>query len=423
MPLPSKKSNPIQSNPIPSNSGDVPEYDNLPDPGTICAHLGEDRALHLGAVIPPIFQKSLFTFPTCEDLGKNWVSPDQESFFYTRISNPTTDIAEAKIAALEGGDEARCFGSGMAAISAAIMSCVRAGDHIVAVETSYGPTRQFLTDYLVRFGVSVTYVDGSNLQEWEEAILPNTTLFYLESPSSVIFKQQDLRAMAKLAKSHNIATICDNSWASPIYQNPLRFGIDLVLHSATKYLGGHSDIVAGVVVGAAERMKKLKDEEGGLLGAVLDPFASWLLIRGLRSLPVRMEAHQRSARNIACALIDHSAVAEVHYPGLPGDRQPELTRSQLRGTSGLLSFELKKAGREPAYIFCNRLKYFGIGCSWGGFESLCIPSGVPEKAWEEQAAAIKCWCGCTSASKAPTISGRISNLLWMLSAERTCNKS
>jgi cystathionine beta-lyase len=362
-----------------SNPGDVPEYDNLPDAGTICAHLGEDRKLNRGAVTPPIFQNSLFTFPTCEDRGRKWLSPDQDVYDYTRVSNPTTDIAEAKIAALEGGEAARCFGSGMAAISAAIMSCVKAGDHVVAVETGYGPTRQFLSDYLVRFGVSVTYVDGSDVAEWEDAILANTTLFYLESPSSVIFKQQDLRAVASLAKAHGISTICDNSWATPIYQNPLRFGINLVLHSATKYLGGHSDIVAGVVAGSAERIKKLVAEEGCLLGAVLDPFASWLLIRGLRTLPVRMEAHQRSGRHIACALTNHPAVAAVYYPGLPGDRQPELTKSQLRGTSGLLSFELKNPGRDPVYKFCNHLKYFGIGCSWGGFESLCIPSGAPEK--------------------------------------------
>jgi cystathionine beta-lyase/cystathionine gamma-synthase len=251
-----------------SNSGfaeflaSIPEYEGLPDPGTVVAHLGENRELQRGAVTPPIFQNSLFTFPTCEDRGRKWVSPDADTYDYTRVSNPTTDIAEAKIAALEGGAKARCFGSGMAAISAAILSCVKAGDHVVALETAYGPTRQFLSDYLVRFGISVTYIDGAEPQEWADAILPNTTLFYLESPSSVIFKQQDLRAVTSIAKANNIATILDNSWATPIFQNPLLFGIDLVLHSATKYLGGHSDIVAGVVIGNEERMKKMQAEEG-----------------------------------------------------------------------------------------------------------------------------------------------------------------
>lgn len=361
-----------------SNPG-VPEYADVPDPGTLCAHHGEDPALNRGAVTPPIFQNSLFTSPTCEDRGKKWVSPDPSSYDYTRVANPTTDIAEAKIAALEGAEAARCFGSGMAAISAAILSCVKAGDHVVAVETSYGPTRQFLTDYLTRFGVTTTYVDGADPQEWQDAVLPNTTLFYLESPSSIIMKQQDLRAVAAIAKANGIATICDNSWATPIFQNPIRLGVDLVLHSATKYLGGHSDIVAGVVVGSAARIKKLVADEGCLLGAVLDPFASWLLIRGLRTLPIRMERHQSSARSIACGLTEHPKVASVFYPGMPGDRQASLTRSQLRGTSGLFSLELKSPGRDPIYKFCNHLKYFGIGCSWGGFESLAIPSGAPEK--------------------------------------------
>jgi len=368
-----------------SNSGfaeflaSIPEYEGLPDPGTVVAHLGENRELQRGAVTPPIFQNSLFTFPTCEDRGRKWVSPDADTYDYTRVSNPTTDIAEAKIAALEGGAKARCFGSGMAAISAAILSCVKAGDHVVALETAYGPTRQFLSDYLVRFGISVTYIDGAEPQEWADAILPNTTLFYLESPSSVIFKQQDLRAVTSIAKANNIATILDNSWATPIFQNPLLFGIDLVLHSATKYLGGHSDIVAGVVIGNEERMKKMQAEEGCLLGGILDPFASWLLIRGLRTLPVRMQRHQESARKIACELLHHPKVARVLYPGLPNDPQGELTRTQLRGSSGLLTVQFKTPGREDVYKFCNSLKYFGIGCSWGGFESLAIPSGATQK--------------------------------------------
>ncbi len=373
------------SSEIPLNGGRaandfiIPEYAGLPDAGTVVAHLGENRELQRGAVIPPIFQNSLFTFPTCEDRGRKWVSPDADVYDYTRVSNPTTDIAEAKIAALEGGEEARCFGSGMAAISGAILSCVKQGDHVVALETAYGPTRQFLSDYLCRYGISVSYIDGSDPQEWADAILPNTTLFYLESPSSVVFKQQDLRAVTAIAKAHNISTILDNSWATPIYQNPLLFGIDLVLHSATKYLGGHSDVVAGVVVGNKQRMKKLKFEEGCLLGAILDPFASWLLIRGLRTLPVRMQHHQKSGREVATRMLQHPKVAAVYYPGLPGDPQAELTRTQLRGTSGLLTVEFKERGHEAVYRFCNALQYFGIGCSWGGFESLAIPSGAMEK--------------------------------------------
>lgn len=351
-------------------------HDELPDFETICAHLGEDRTQYHGAVIPPIYQNSLFTFPNCEA----WAGPsglEGDPYHYTRVSNPTTEIVEAKIAALEGGARARCFGSGMAAISAAILSCVKAGDHVVLPHTVYGPTRQFFTTYLPRFGVEATFIDGCDPQEWEDACRPNTTLFFLESPSSYVMKQQDLQAVATIAKARGITTACDNSWASPIYQSPLKLGIDLSIHSATKYLGGHSDIVAGVVVGDEARMKKLVLDEGLLLGGILDPFAAWLLLRGLRTLPVRMAQHQQSARRIARALCAHEKVQAVHYPGLDSDAQAELTARQLRGTAGLMSIELRDQTREAAFRFVNALKNFGIGCSWGGFESLALPSHVP----------------------------------------------
>lgn len=348
--------------------------ETLPDPETICAHWGEDRTRYLGAVIPPIFQNSLFTNPTVEDRYDN---RDPGFYDYTRMENPTTEITEAKIAALERGERARCFGSGMGAISSAILSCVKAGDHVVAVETIYGPTRHFLKEYLQKFQVAVTFVQGNAPEAFEEARRPNTTLFYLESPSSLVFHQQDLAAVASIAKQHGITTICDNSWASPIFQNPLCFGIDIVVHSATKYLGGHSDIVAGVAVGSKEKMERLIQNEGHLIGAILDPFASWLLMRGLRTLPVRMAQHQKTTTELAKRLLEHPKVETLYYPGAATDRQPDLTCRQLRGTSGLISVRLKNQGKEPSYGFVNGLKYFGIGCSWGGFESLALPMQLP----------------------------------------------
>ena len=368
-----------------------------PHPETIVTHWAEDPRRYLGAVVPPIFQNSLFTFKNSADRaascvpivppfeegsdGETWVP--HHGYEYTRVSNPTTDITEAKIAALEQGARARCFGSGMAAISAAILSCVKAGDHIVCVDTVYGPTRTFLSSYLPRFGVTTTYVDGCEVQEWADAITPATTLFFLESPSSVVMKQQDLAEVAALAKAHGITTICDNSWASPLFQNPLELGIDLAAHSATKYLGGHSDIIAGVVVGEDARMQRLLTDEGCLLGAVLDPFAAWLLLRGLRTLPIRMERHQQTTQKLAYALHEHPSVARVFYPGSPDDRQLALTQKQLRGTSGLLSFQLKDASLEAARRVVDSLKYFAIGCSWGGFESLALAMTVPARAIDE----------------------------------------
>ncbi len=380
----------------------MPEYP-VPPPNfeTICAHLGENPADHHGAVVPPIYQTSLFTFPDCDARTHNYapVTPDAEDktgkantaqnragggvsaqYDYSRVCNPTTDIVEAKIAALEGGEQARCFGSGMGAISAAILSCVKAGDHIIAPETVYGPTRVFLQNYLQRFNISVTFVEGTDVQHWADALRPQSTLLYLESPSSVLMKQQDLSAVAALARAQGASTICDNSWASPIFQNPLLLGVDLVAHSATKYLGGHSDILAGVVVGSKERMHKITFDEGCLLGAVLDPFAAWLLLRGLRTLPIRMQAHQTSARRIVSALSEHPAVAEVYYPGLSDDAQAALTHRQLRGTSGLLSFALKEQSKARTHHVVDTLRYFGIGCSWGGFESLALPFHVSPNA-------------------------------------------
>lgn len=342
---------------------------------TLCAHWGEDRSSYLGAVIPPIYQNSLFTYPDCKTRMEKW--GDAGVYDYTRYSNPTTDVAEAKIAALEGGERARCFGSGMGAISAAILSCVKAGDHIVCVDSIYGPTRVFLSDYLPRFQVETTFIEGSDPQQWAEACRPTTSVFMLESPSSLIMRQQDLVAVAAVARDRSITTICDNSWASPFFQNPIHFGIDLVVHSATKYLAGHSDIVAGVAVGRSERIQRMVEREGCLLGAVLDPFAAWLLVRGIRTLPVRMERHAASATMIAGRLREHPAVERVFYPGQEGDSQSAITSKQLRGTSGLLSILLADHRQETVFRFVDGLKYFGIGCSWGGFESLVIPTSVP----------------------------------------------
>ncbi|HEU4752666.1 MAG TPA: PLP-dependent aspartate aminotransferase family protein, partial [Armatimonadota bacterium] len=197
-------------------------------------------------------------------------------------------------------------------------------------------------------------------------------------PSSLVFRLQDLPAVTALARERGIVTAIDNSWASPYFQNPAEMGVDLVLHSATKYLGGHSDLVAGVVMGAEGRMQELSAWEGRLLGGMLDPFAAWLMLRGVRTLPVRMERHQQSALAVARFLEEHPRVARVHYPGLPSHPQYALARAQMRGYSGLLSLELKDPGREAACRFVDALRYFGIGVSWGGFESLAVPFTLAE---------------------------------------------
>jgi cystathionine beta-lyase len=348
-----------------------------PPPGfeTLCIHFAEVREAALGAAAPPIYQCSTFTYPDCESfIARTDLEPAR--FDYTRVSNPTTQLLERKIAALEGGEACRAFASGMAAISAAVLSCVRAGDHVVCIETVYGPTRRLLSDYLPRLGIETSYVRGTAVEDFASALRPNTRLLYLESPSSLLFELQDLAAVAGLARSRGIATICDNSTATPFGQNPLRLGIDLVVHTATKYIGGHSDLVAGLVVGPAGRMATLARQEGELLGGVCDPFCSWLLLRGLRSLAVRLERHARSASQLARLLEGDARVARVHYPGLESHPQAALARRQMRAQSGMLSFELREAGRERVFAVVDALKYFCIAVSWGGYESLAIPIEV-----------------------------------------------
>ncbi len=351
--------------------------DKKQQPGfeTQCIHFGEDREDRLGGAAPPIYQCSTFTYPDSEQfIGR--IGPECDRFDYTRVANPTTLLLERKIAVLEFGEAARAFGSGMAAISAAILSCVKAGEHVVCIDTVYGPTRRLLSEYLPRFGIETTYVRGTETGQFEAAIRPNTKLIYLESPSSLLFELQDLPAISAMARSRGISTICDNSNATPLHQNPLSLGVDLVLHSASKYIGGHSDLVAGLVAGSKERIAAIASMEGQLLGGIVDPFASWLMLRGLRTLSVRMERHQKCATAIARLLESDTNVARVHYDGLESHPQAHLARRQMRGHSGMLSFELRSGTRESTFAVVNALKYFGIAVSWGGFESLAIPVEV-----------------------------------------------
>lgn len=331
----------------------------------ICTHLGDDYEKFMGAIVPPIFQNSLFV------QGMDGGEYGENSYIYTRVSNPTTDVAERKIAALEGGEAAKCFASGMAAITSAVMSAIDKDCHIITIANVYGPTRTFFSSYLKKFGVEVTFVKGETVEDFKEAIRPNTKLIFLESPSSFVFRMQDLAGVSALAKARGITTVIDNTWATPMYQNPLEFGIDLVVHTASKYLGGHSDIVAGVVIGSAERMDKIAKEERELFGGIMDPHQSWLLTRGLRTLPVRLRAHGESALQVAQFLEGHDKIKRVYYPGLESHDQYALGQRQLSGHTGLLSFVVDAEDKQIK-AFVRGLKIFQWGPSWGGFESLVV---------------------------------------------------
>ena len=338
-------------------------------PEDICAHVGDEYGKFLGAIVPPIFQNSLFVRPT----EVNGVTNTE--YAYTRVSNPTTDIAERKIAALEGGDGALCFSSGMGAISSAIMHLVRANGHVVLVDTSYGPTLNFIQNYLrERFNVSCTLVNGSSVEEISAAIRPETKLIYLESPSSLVFRMQDLAAIAAVAKEKGVGTVIDNSYATPLYQNPLKHGIDIVVHTASKYLGGHSDIVAGALVSRREIVESVQHNERELFGSCMDAHQAWLLIRGIRTLPVRLPQHTSNAEKVAAFLEGHKKVKQVFYPGSKTYGQNELFHKYMTHASGLMSFVPAGTWQEVVR-FTRRLHYFQNGCSWGGFESLAIPLG------------------------------------------------
>src|ERR1051325_10498492 len=223
---------------------------------TNCVHFAEDRAAQFGAAAPPLYQCSTFTYPNSQTFHDR-TPPDDGRFDYTRTGNPTTAIHEAKIAELEKCEACRAFGSGMGAIAAAILSCLKTGDHLITVSAVYGPTRRLLTEYLPKFGIETTFVRGTEVDQFRSALRPTTRLIHLESPSSLFFELQDIAGVVELARSNGIATSIDNSNASPFYQNPAEMGIDLVEHTASKYIGGHSDLVGGVVAGSRERIKSI----------------------------------------------------------------------------------------------------------------------------------------------------------------------
>ncbi|MGL5411803.1 trans-sulfuration enzyme family protein [Cetobacterium sp.] len=337
---------------------------------TILAHYGEERDKHNGAIVPPIYQNTLFAFESWDHIDEAFSDPINNNI-YTRGNNPSVSIVEKKLAKIAGGEKARLFSSGMAAISSAIMSCVKANCHVITLKNIYGPAMNFLDNYLrTKFNVDVTFVSGESVKEIENAIRENTTLIYLESPSSAIFSMQNLKAIADLAKKHNIKTIVDNTWATPIFQKPLELGIDLEVHSCSKYLGGHSDIIAGVIIGSTKDIDSIYQNEFLLFGAKMAPFEAWLLMRSLRTLPMRMEKHQSNALKVANFLENHPKIKSVNYPGLKSHPQFELGKEQMKGYSGLMSFVIDSDELSDIKNFVNALEHFSIGVSWGGHESL-----------------------------------------------------
>jgi cystathionine beta-lyase/cystathionine gamma-synthase len=338
----------------------------------IINELGEDREHYFNAIAPPIIQTSNFRVNKVDEL-RSLFEDEQSGYLYSRGINPTVDILRKKLAALDGAEDALVFNSGASAIFVGVLANVKAGDHIVSVEKPYTWAQRMFDVILPRFGVTTTYIDGTRIENFERAILPNTTLIYLESPNSWDYRLQDLQAVAELARSESIVTMIDNSYCTPLYQRPIALGIDIAMQTATKYIGGHSDTVGGVLSGSKAMMTKIFDSEFLNTGCGIQPFNAWLLIRGLRTMPARLERIRRTTREVAAFLKAHPRVESILFPFDEDFPQYALARRQMQGACGLLSFFVRASARTEIVQFCEALKHIMMAVSWGGHESLIIP--------------------------------------------------
>ena len=354
--------------------------------GTKAIHAGNVKDAQYGALTTPIYQTSTFVFDSCEQGGRRFAG-QEGGYIYTRLGNPTVSVLENKVAALEGGEACVAAASGMGAISSALWTIAGAGKHIVADGTLYGCTFALLNHGMSRYGVEVSFVDTSDLAAVKAALKENTCAVYLETPANPNLKIADIAAVAEIAHGYNpaIKVVCDNTFASPALQNPLTLGADVVVHSATKYLNGHGDVIAGFVVGKADfigevRMFGLKD----MTGAVMDPFAAYLILRGLKTLEIRMERHCANAKAIAEFLDQHPAVEKVYYPGLKNHVGHDIAARQMKDFGGMLSFEVK-GGRAAGTKLVNALHLITVAVSLGDAETLIEhPASMTHSTYTEE---------------------------------------
>ncbi|RZK54030.1 MAG: aminotransferase class I/II-fold pyridoxal phosphate-dependent enzyme [Pedobacter sp.] len=346
----------------------------------ILNELGEERENYFNAIAPPIIQTSNFKFNTVEDF-RAALADEYQGNLYSRGFNPTIDILRKKLAALDGAEDALVFSSGIAAITVPILALLQSGDEVVCVENPYSWTIKLFKEFLPRYGVSTTFIDGTDLNQFENAITSKTKLIYLESPNTFSFEVQNLEAVSKIAKANGILTMIDNSYCSPLYQKPIAHGIDLVAQSATKYLAGHSDVVAGVVTGKKELLEKIFNKEYLNIGAALAPQNAWLLLRGLRTLPIRLEKISETADKVVAYLNAHPKVEKVLHPFSQHNKDLALAKRQMKKCGGLFSIVLKEPDLHKIETFCNGLKHILMAVSWGGYESLIIPAcaGISKK--------------------------------------------
>ncbi len=335
---------------------------------TTAVHAGtETPEKHFGAVSVPIYNSSLFAFADAES-GAKIHNYEAEGYFYSRLGNPTTDALEKALCELEKGEDALCFASGMSAITTAILGLIETGTHIVAPESHYATTGSFLRFLEEKFGVRTTFIDATNAENYKIAARENTKIFYIETPANPTLQITDIAEVAKLAREKSIISIADNTFATPFNQNPLALGVDLVAHSATKYLGGHSDLSAGAIVGSREIVDKIRHSTMKIFGGAIAPNTAWLVLRGIKTLAVRMEKHNSNAEKIARFLANHKKAKAVFHPSLPQHQNHEIAKKQMRGFGGMIAFDVGTI--EQGKTFLNGLNLCTIATSLGGVETI-----------------------------------------------------
>ncbi len=335
---------------------------------SLAIHAGQAPDPVHGAVAVPIYQTSTFAF-TSPEQGARRFAGEEEGYIYTRLGNPTIGALEECIAALEGGIGAVAFASGMGAIAGVLQGLLRAGDHVVGTDTVYGPSRLLIERDLARFGIASTFVDTADLGRIEAALRPETKILYLETPANPTLKLVDLAGAAALAEARGITVVVDNTFASPVLQRPFEHGAHVVLHSTTKYLNGHADVVGGIVICRDEKTLAAVRAARAGFGANMDPHQAWLVLRGVKTLPLRVRAAQENARRLAPVIEAHPAVERVHYPGLPSHPQHRLAGRQMDGPGSMISFELR-GGYEAGVTLMKSVRLATLAVSLGGVETL-----------------------------------------------------
>jgi methionine-gamma-lyase len=334
---------------------------------TKAVHAGTDKREHFGAVSVPVYNSSLFAFEDADE-GAAVHNLQKPGYFYGKLGNPTQNALEKTIAELELTDDAIAMASGMAAISASVMAFVRPGDHMIALSSMYSTTNSLLSYLEEHFGIEVTYVAANDTNHFEDAIRPSTKIIWIESPSNPRLNIIDIEPLTKLAKDRGILTIADNTFATPFNQNPIALGVDLVIHSATKYLGGHSDVTAGVVAGSNPKIEKIRNSTNKYFGGSISPQAAWLVMRGIKTLALRMRQHNDNAYAVAHMLSKQPKIKEVFYPGLESHELHETAAKQMNGFGGMVSFDV--GGYRDGRNFMNALELIAIATSLGGVESI-----------------------------------------------------